>query len=268
MFRRCGPPCLAALIIVFFAGDALAQEVRQQGKPEIQEETERPRRSTRSRRARVRAPEAPKPKAVLDLPAEGGAGHSQVTAGWLPVLDILSFMQRTTGRIVVYPCAIEDPHFRSEVMINFLGHVQPFDVSTARAVLEANGYVFIEETLSNGTKLLHVRHIGSRALSPIPVATEIISAGERVPPGDGDRLATLVVSLKHLDTRIAVQALRDLLDVTGTASGVGGIKIVLVDGIDALIIKAKMKTLRYIQELVKQIDVETLEPAAPRGEDR
>ena len=183
----------------------------------------------------------------------------KITEGKIRVLSLLRFLQDHTDKMVQYPSAAQDPAFTEEVTIDVLGDVDPLTLPIVRVLLETNGYTLYEQTLEDGNEVIQVRALNSRtpgqiaAITPIQDSTDEVSIEK-----NNQELATLILQLKHTDTSVVSQALRDLLGIQG--SGDNTFKMVNVTSSETLIIKAKQDVLEYVQELVKYIDVEAVGP--------
>ena len=182
----------------------------------------------------------------------------KITEGKIRVLSLLRFLQDHTDKMVQYPSAAQDPAFTEEVTIDVLGDVDPLTLPIVRVLLETNGYSLYEQTLEDGNEVIQVRADNSRTPSPGPKITPTRVAGEELTDVNNQELATLILQLKHTDTSVVSQALRDLLGIQG--SGDNTFRMVNVTSSETLIIKAKQEVLEYVQELVKYIDVEAVGP--------
>ncbi|MFQ5653677.1 MAG: secretin N-terminal domain-containing protein, partial [Planctomycetota bacterium] len=183
-----------------------------------------------------------------------------LTQGKIAVLDFLRYLQVTTGKVVNYPSSETDQHFAADVMIDVLGDIEPLSLPIVKALLEMNGYDLWEETLEDGAEIINVRHFAARVSTPIDPVNPIIAPGKVAPPEINQQLATLILQLKHADTSVVLQALRDLLDIQGAGRSTGTVKIVTVTPTQTLIIKSKVRILRHIQDLMRYIDVEVQGP--------
>ena len=180
--------------------------------------------------------------------------------GKFPVLSLLRFIQRTTGKFVNYPSTSNDPAFAEETFVDVIGDVDPLTFPIVQAILETNGYELWESTLEDGTVVINVRATSARAQVPSDPVSPIIEAGDSTADKEGEELATLVLQMKHVETSVVRQALTELLGVTGAGNTSGSLKIVTVTNNETLIIKAKIRILEHIQRLVKYIDVELIGP--------
>ncbi|MDE0959145.1 MAG: hypothetical protein OSB09_00025 [Planctomycetota bacterium] len=180
--------------------------------------------------------------------------------GKFPVLSLMRFIQRTSGKFVNYPSAGKDPAFAEETFVDVVGDVDPLTYPIVQAILETNGYELWESTLDDGTVVINVRATTARTQPPSDPVSPIIEAGSDQVSESGDELATLVLQLKHVETAVVRQALQELLGIQGAGSQSGSLKIVTVTNNETLIIKAKMRVLDHIQRLVEYIDVEVRGP--------
>ncbi|NRA76522.1 MAG: hypothetical protein HRU16_11325 [Planctomycetes bacterium] len=180
--------------------------------------------------------------------------------GKFPVLSLLRFIQRTTGKFVNYPSTTNDPAFAEETFVDVIGDIDPLTYPIVQAILETNGYELWESTLGDGTVVINVRATTARAQVPSDPVSPIIEAGDEPSDREADELATLVLQMKHVETSVVRQALTELLGVTGAGNTSGSLKIVTVTNNETLIIKAKIRILEHIQRLVKYIDVEITGP--------
>ena len=183
-----------------------------------------------------------------------------MSEGKFPVLSLLRFIQRTTGKFVNYPSASNDPAFAEETFVDVVGDVDPLTYPIVQAILETNGYEMWESTLDDGTVVINVRATTARTQPPSDPVSPIIEAGAESTGEAGDALATLVLQLKYVETSVVRQALQELLGIQGAGSQSGSLKIVTVTNNETLIIKAKMRVLDHIQRLVEYIDVQVEGP--------
>lgn len=180
--------------------------------------------------------------------------------GKFPVLSLLRFIQRTTGKFVNYPSSTNDPAFAEETFVDVIGDVDPLTYPIVQAILETNGYELWDSTLEDGTVVINVRATSARAQVPSDPVNPIIEAGDETSAQDGEALATLVLQMKHVETSVVRQALQELLGIQGAGSTSGSLKIVTVTNNETLIIKAKIRILEHIQRLVEYIDIEISGP--------
>ena len=178
-----------------------------------------------------------------------------MSEGKFPVLSLLRFIQRTSGKFVNYPSASNDPAFAEETFVDVVGDVDPLTYPIVQAILETNGYEMWESTLDDGTVVINVRATTARTQPPSDPVSPIIVAGAESTGEAGEALATLVLQLKFVETSVVRQALQELLGIQGAGSQSGSLKIVTVTNNETLIIKAKMRVLDHIQRLVEYIDV-------------
>lgn len=224
-----------------------------------QEDTSRSAGSGRSKRV-----SPARDRGHLDVAEKGGEVVSAaVRKGGVPLLDILGYVQKATGKVVVYPSMGPDPHFAPGITIDFLGDVEDFTHEMALSILRSNGYEFFEEVLSDDTTLLHVRHATSRAPLPAPPVTAIIGPGEKIPTEQPDARSTMVVALEHGDPSVVLQALRDLMAIGGVRRS-HNLSIVNVVSQQILVIQGRNQELRFIRELVQHLD-KPGKPVAPRS---
>ncbi len=188
------------------------------------------------------------------------SGGYRMEEGKFPVLSLMRFIQRTTGKFVNYPSTGNDPAFAEETFVDVVGDVDPLTYPVVQAILETNGYELWESTLEDGTVVINVRATTARTQPPSDPVSPIIEAGTDSTSEEGDELATLVLQLEHVETGVVRQALQELLGIQGAGSQSGSLKIVTVTNNETLIIKAKMRVLEHIQRLVEYIDVEVRSP--------
>jgi type II secretion system protein D len=182
-----------------------------------------------------------------------------MSAGKIPVINLLRFLMETTGKVVNYPSAANDQAFAPETTVEVLGNIDPLSLPIIRAILETNGYELWEETLSNGQEIINVRSAIARTPSPTSPTTPIIERGQGDQLDNSQELATLVLQLKYTETTVVSQALRDLLDIQAGGRA-GSIKMVSVPQSETLILRAKVDVLEHIEKLVSYIDVELVGP--------
>ncbi|MEM7164878.1 MAG: hypothetical protein AAF581_05400 [Planctomycetota bacterium] len=193
----------------------------------------------------------------------------RLTEGKVSVIEFLKYIHKRIGLLVDYPSTGNDPQFSPDTMINVLGDVEPLNYEIVKSLLEANGYTVTHEILNDAerTQVVHVSHAGSRAqgASGVPTVTEIHDIDSELPTDEfaDERYATLVLQLKHTETQVVIQALRELTSVGGgggNRSAGGNTPIVQLPDTRTLIIKGKVDLLRHLQDLVKYIDVEVRPP--------
>ncbi|MEM7262612.1 MAG: secretin N-terminal domain-containing protein, partial [Planctomycetota bacterium] len=114
--------------------------------------------------------------------------------------------------------------------------------------------------LDDGSKIYSIRHYSSRTNPPLDPVTEIVEADEELPAQRDEQIATLVLQLEHVESTVVVQALREILEVTGSKSQTGTLKIVTLPQNETLIIKSKIRILRHVKDLVRYIDIEIKGP--------
>ncbi|MGE4618532.1 MAG: secretin N-terminal domain-containing protein [Planctomycetota bacterium] len=196
-------------------------------------------------------------------PADGDSAEAEnftMTEGKFPVLALLRFIQRTSGKFVNYPSLNNDQAFAEDTFVDVIGDVDPLTYPIVQAILETNGYEMWESTLEDGTVVINVRAAAARIPIPSDPVSPIIEAGSDTTGDASDELATLVLQMKYVETSVVRQALQELLGIQGAGSGSGSLKIVTVSNNETLIIKAKIRILEHIQRLVKYIDVEVTGP--------
>jgi hypothetical protein len=66
--------------------------------------------------------------------------------GKFPVLSLMRFIQRTSGKFVNYPSTGNDPAFAEETFVDVVGDVDPLTYPIVQAILETNGYELWEST--------------------------------------------------------------------------------------------------------------------------
>ncbi|MEC9477414.1 MAG: secretin N-terminal domain-containing protein [Planctomycetota bacterium] len=188
------------------------------------------------------------------------AEQFRMTEGKFPVLNLLRFIQRTTGKFVNYPSSTNDQAFAEETFVDVIGDVDPLTYPIVQAILETNGYELWESTLDDGTIVINVRATSARVPVQSDPVSPIIEAGDETEQEDGEELATLVLQMKYVETSVVRQALQELLGIQGAGSSSGSLKIVTVSNNETLIIKAKIRILEHIQRLVEYIDIEVSGP--------
>lgn len=178
------------------------------------------------------------------------------------VIELKRFLQivsEATGRTIIYPSTTADPNFGDDVKIEVLGEINPLTLDVAEQILSANGYELWEESQPGGIRNYELRHSASRVNPPLTNKGEVIS--ELPQSMEFNRqIMTLVVALRHTESTVVVNTLREILDFSGAKSQTGVTKIVTVPDNQTLIIKGKVETLRYIKQLLTVIDVEIQGP--------
>ena len=183
--------------------------------------------------------------------------------GSFPVLSLLRFIQRTTGKFVNYPSAANDVAFAEDTTVDVIGDVDPLTYPVIKAILETNGYELWESELEDGTTVINVRSSSPRGgqSAPVdPVSPIYVADDEEAIKAPGEELATLVLQLKFTTAQVVRTALQELLGIAGAGNASGSVKIVTVPENETMLIRAKMRVLEHIQRVVKYIDVEVTGP--------
>jgi len=183
--------------------------------------------------------------------------------GSFPVLSLLRFIQRTTGKFVNYPSAANDVAFAEDTTVDVIGDVDPLTYPVIKAILETNGYELWESELEDGTTVINVRSASPRGgqSAPVdPVSPIYVADDEEAIKAPGEELATLVLQLKFTTAQVVRTALQELLGIAGAGNASGSVKIVTVPENETMLIRAKMRVLEHIQRVVKYIDVEVTGP--------
>lgn len=183
--------------------------------------------------------------------------------GSFPVLSLLRFIQRTTGKFVNYPSAANDVAFAEDTTVDVIGDVDPLTYPVIKAILETNGYELWESQLEDGTVVINVRSASPRGgqTAPVdPVSPIYVADEEDAIKAPGEELATLVLQLNHTTAQVVRTALQELLGIAGAGNASGSVKIVTVPENETMLIRAKMRVLEHIQRVVKYIDVEVTGP--------
>jgi general secretion pathway protein D len=183
--------------------------------------------------------------------------------GSFPVLSLLRFIQRTTGKFVNYPSAANDVAFAEDTTVDVIGDVDPLTYPVIKAILETNGYELWESELEDGTTVINVRSASPRGgqTAPVdPVSPIYVADDEDAVRAPGEELATLVLQLKFTTAQVVRTALQELLGIAGAGNASGSVKIVTVPENETMLIRAKMRVLEHIQRVVKYIDVEVTGP--------
>ncbi|NCG55527.1 MAG: hypothetical protein GWP35_01335 [Proteobacteria bacterium] len=189
-------------------------------------------------------------------------GEFSMTEGSVPVLSLLRFIQRTTGKFVNYPSKDNDQAFAEEAIVEVLGDIDPLTYPVIKAILETNGYELWESTLEDGTVAINVRTSAptARSTASVDPVNPIIGPEDSSAEKDGEELATLVLQLEHTTSAVVRQALQELLGIAGAGSASGSVKLVTITENETLLIKAEVRILEHIQQIVKYIDVEVTGP--------
>lgn len=192
-----------------------------------------------------------------------GATTAKLRKGWIPVIELLRFIEEMTGRPVVYPSAIRDPSFDPGVAVRFLADQEEFDAASARFTLERNGYEFATEEISPGRSALVVNHRNQRTPSvrTVPPAERVIGPDEPIPAAEPGTPTILVCSLGRPNSGPVVQALRELFALPSAG---GTTQFVAIAGSAIVVAIAPVEMLATIRETVRLLDVEIELPAAPR----
>ncbi len=183
--------------------------------------------------------------------------------GSFPVLSLLRFIQRTTGKFVNYPSAANDVAFAEDTTVDVIGDVDPLTYPVIKAILETNGYELWESELEDGTTVINVRSASPRGgqTAPVdPVSPIYVADDEDAIKAPGEELATLVLQLNFTTAQVVRTALQELLGIAGAGNASGSVKIVTVPENETMLIRAKMRVLEHIQRVVKYIDVEVTGP--------
>lgn len=196
----------------------------------------------------------------IDAAKVAGGLPAKLSEGKVPLKDFLRFIRFYTGKIVNFPSSQDDPMFRDDVQLEVLGDVDPLTFPVAKLILEMNGYDLWEVELEDGNKAYNIRHHQSRQQTPLDPVTDILESDKDLPSERDEQIATLVLQLEHVEASIVIQALRELLEVSGSKTATGTLKIVTLPQNETLIIKSKIRVLRHIKNLVKYIDVEVKGP--------
>ncbi|MEM7164145.1 MAG: hypothetical protein AAF581_01700 [Planctomycetota bacterium] len=114
-------------------------------------------------------------------------GQARITAGKVPVLDFLRYLQIASGLPVVYPS--NDSGFHHDIQIHILED-SVLTIPLAKALLEAHGYQIVSKVLANGDQVLGVQHESSspvfgKAVTPIYIDRRITADGSAASPGTG-----------------------------------------------------------------------------------
>ena len=109
------------------------------------------------------------------------AEQFRMTEGKFPVLNLLRFIQRTTGKFVNYPSSTNDQAFAEETFVDVIGDVDPLTYPIVQAILETNGYELWESTLDDGTIVINVRATSARVPVQSDPVSPIIEAGDGNP---------------------------------------------------------------------------------------
>lgn len=192
--------------------------------------------------------------------SEAESRPHRMEEGKIPVIHLMRFIQATSGKLVNYPSASRDPAFAEDAVVEVLGDVEPLTFPIVQAILETNGYELWESTLDDGTVVINVRSSQARTNPPLDPVSPIIEPGDDPPRDEDEELATLVLQLQFVEVGVVRQALGELLDLQGTGRTTGSLKVVTVQNNDTLIIRAKLRVLEHIQDLVRYIDVEVVGP--------
>ena len=198
-----------------------------------------------------RKAEDPLPAGRVESIGDGEEREYWVSAGAVPIVDLLRFMQKKSGSVLVYPSI--EPSFASEVTIGFLHDVPELSYEIAEATLLANGYSVLRES-RGGTTFLHLSHVTSRMAPMTKVATSVIGAAANVPLSGVDTLATKVFRLKHLDSMVASSLLRDLAGRNSSP------RILALPNSQDLIVKGELSALRYFEQILAELDTQRAQP--------
>jgi hypothetical protein len=217
---------------------------------------------SRSVRARVRQFVQGSDEAPGLLERQPGATSAKLSKGWIPVVELLRFIEEVTGQPVVYPSASRDPYFDPEMAVHFLADQEEFDAGSARFYLEQNGFEFTTEEFAPERTALVVNHRHQRTASAriMPSAELVIGPEEPIPAAEPGTRAMLVCSLDRPSSSPVVQALRELFALP--AAG-GKTQFVALPGSSIVVAVAPVELLATIRETVRLLDVEIEPPAAP-----
>ncbi len=208
----------------------------------------------------VSPPESGSDADATETDSDLDAKPHRMEEGKIPVIHLMRFIQLTTGKLVNFPSAARDPAFAEDAVVEILGDVEPLTFPIVKAILETNGYELWESTLDDGTVVINLRSSQARTNPPLDPVNPIIEPGDVLPRDEDEELATLVLRLKFVEVGVVRQALGELLDLQGTGRQTGSLKVVTVQNNDTLIIRAKIRILEHIQNLVSYIDIEVLGP--------
>ncbi|MCA8960449.1 MAG: hypothetical protein KDC38_08045 [Planctomycetes bacterium] len=192
--------------------------------------------------------------------AEGTVDDARATRGAIPVLDVLRYLQLSTGQSVVYPSVTEDPYFRPDAKVQLLGDMD-LTPSVAKSLLVANGYLFFEE-VSGDTVLLHARHSSSRTSPEIPHSGLIVGSDEDIPDGSPGVLITAFTELRRGDASTVVLTLRELL---GLRSGADSLRIVPVQNLNTIVVSGRRDLVRHVRQLIPHLDRPSIREAEKRA---
>ncbi len=195
--------------------------------------------------------------ATPDAEATGSVAitEAKVSSGQVPMLDVLRFLHFATGKTIIQPSATDDPMFREDVTINMLNDIDNLTAEVVTSIMTANGYMFYEEGMGDGRAVIHVRHVSSRQVPPIPLPKESFSATEEIGTERPNELATAVIVFQNTDAGIAIQALRELLGTNTSGSHSGCLKIVTNPSANCVMVMGKRSVLRKIRTLAKHLDL-------------
>ena len=250
------PTLLAALVLCLVPETrALHAQATQVSPPEGDE---RPRRARTSRRRTPAEPEAPLGKFETD---ENFV--SKVTAGRIRVRTLFQYIEDATGRLMLFPTLLPDPHFSAEMAVEFLTDVDGFDATLARAVLTANGYIFTDSALENGRQVTYLSHASSRQAPPPRDIQQVFGPGDEIPAGQGHGL--LVVNLSYANVETVIVAFRQIFEVSGGPM-INRISMVAVPESGQVLVNSSYANLRTVRELVVHLDKKPRE-SAPRTKD-
>lgn len=194
--------------------------------------------------------------ANVEIPASGEV------ASQLNLKELLTVLEKMTGRMVLYPSTTADPNFDDNVNLEILGQVETLSFDLIKQMLEANGYDLWESELPDGTLVLNMRHNASRTNTPLDPVSEIFKAEKKMPRDKDEQIVTLIVQLRYTDSGVVINTLRELLEFSGAKSQTGTLKIVNLPENQTLILKGKVRTLRHVKALLQYIDVEVQGPEA------
>lgn len=198
------------------------------------------------------------------LESAPGANTATLRRGWIPVVDLLRFIEETTGQPVVYPSASRDPSFGPDAGIHFLADQEGFDAGTARFYLERNGYEFaaVEIAPERNALVVTSRFLRSPVPRGIPTAEFVIGPDEPIPAAAAGTRAILVVALDHPNAGPLSQTLRELFDQHSTVSTT---YFFAVPGSTVVLALAPVEQLATIRETVALLDVDLDTPVPPKA---
>jgi hypothetical protein len=182
-------PALLAILgcVISFTGAApplAAQDPAAGEAPRAEPTTGGPSRGERSAGAPRRV--GTDDRAAGALVREPGAQTARIVRGWVPVVDLLAFIEETSGHAVIYPSVHQDPSFGENAKIHFLADRDSFDADFAIVYLERNGYDCSLERLTPDRLAYSVTSRNARSASPrpIPGPERIYGPKDLLPPAN------------------------------------------------------------------------------------